>query len=140
MIAEEMYDFLESENILPDEQNCSRKGSRGTKNQLLIDKTLLKDRKRRKTMAWIDYKKAYDMVPHSCISECLEMFGIVENRKFMCDSMQPWKLELASSGKSMGDGYIQGRIFQEDSLFPLPFVLCMILMTLILRKIGACDE
>ena len=82
-----MYDFLESENILPDEQNCSRKGSRGTKNQLLIDKTLLKDRKRRKTMAWIDYKKAYDMVPHSCISECLEMFGILENRKFMSDSM-----------------------------------------------------
>ena len=80
------------------------------------------------------------MVPHSCISECLEMFGIVENRKFMSDSMQPWKLELASSGKSMGDGYIQGRIFQEDSLFPLPFVLCMILMTLILRKIGPCDE
>lgn len=58
----------------------------------------------------------------------------------MSDSMQPWKLELTSSGESMGDGYIQGRIFQEDSLFPLPFVLCMILMTLILRKLGACDE
>ena len=27
-------------------------------------------------MAWIDYKKAYEMVSHGWISECLEMFGI----------------------------------------------------------------
>ena len=35
-------------------------------------------RKRHTNMAmtWIDYKKAYDMVPHSWIVECLEMFGI----------------------------------------------------------------
>ena len=52
----------------------------------------LKDCKRRKTnlaMAWIDYKKAYDMVPHSWIIECLQLFGIAENvRKFMKDSMR----------------------------------------------------
>ena len=41
--------------------------SRGTKDQLSIDKTVLKDCRNRKTnlaMAWIDYKKAYDMVSH----------------------------------------------------------------------------
>ena len=27
-------------------------------------------------MAWIDYEKAYDMVHHSWIGECLEMFGL----------------------------------------------------------------
>ena len=27
-------------------------------------------------MAWIDYKKAYDMVPNRWISECLEIFSI----------------------------------------------------------------
>ena len=38
-------------------------------------------------MAWIDYLKAYDMVPHSWIVECLEMFGIAENEKtFPIDS------------------------------------------------------
>lgn len=45
-------------DILLDEQ----KGSRGTKGQLLMDETLLKDCKRRKinvAMAWIDYKKIY---------------------------------------------------------------------------------
>ena len=30
-------------------------------------------------MAWIDYKKAYDLVPHSCIKECMELMGIAES-------------------------------------------------------------
>ena len=50
--------------------------------QLLIDKTVLKDCKKRYTnlsMVWIDYRKAYDLVPHSCVNECLQMFGIAEN-------------------------------------------------------------
>ena len=32
-------------------------------------------------MAWIDYKKAYDMVPHSWIIECLDLFGVAQNIK-----------------------------------------------------------
>ena len=27
-------------------------------------------------MAWVDYKKAYDMVPHSWIIKCLDLFGV----------------------------------------------------------------
>ena len=144
MIAEEMYGFLEREKVLPDEQKGCRRGSRGTKDQLLIDKTVLKDCKKRKTnlaMAWIDYKKAYDMVPHSWIIECLELFGIAVNViKFMSDSMRSWKLELTSSGESLGDVDIQRGIFQGDSLSPLLFVLCMIPLTLTLRKVAASYE
>jgi len=29
-------------------------------------------------MAWIDYRKAYDMIPHSWIAECLELFRIAD--------------------------------------------------------------
>ena len=29
-------------------------------------------------MAWIYYKKAYDMVPHSWNIECLDLFGVAE--------------------------------------------------------------
>ena len=49
MIADEMYGFLEREKILPDEQKGCRRGSRGSKDQLFIDKTMLKDCKSRKT-------------------------------------------------------------------------------------------
>ena len=59
-------------------------------------------------MEWIDYQKAYNMVPHRWISECLEMFGIAEIiRKIMIDSMWSWKLELTSPGENLGDLHIQ---------------------------------
>ena len=81
-IADQTYDYLEREHLLPDEQKGCRRKSRGTKGRLLIDKTILKDCKKRHTnlpMAWIDYKKTYDFVPHSWISECMEMYGIAGN-------------------------------------------------------------
>ena len=79
MIAEEIYNYLERKKILSEEQKGCKRGSRGTKDQLSIDKTVLKDYKKRHTnlsMAWIDYRKAYDLVPHSWVNECMKMFGI----------------------------------------------------------------
>ena len=58
VIDEEMYNYLEREKILPEEQKGCKRGSRGTKYQLLIDKTGLKDCRKRHTnlsMAWIDW-------------------------------------------------------------------------------------
>ena len=47
VIAEVMYKHLEG--ILPEERKGCRRRSRGTKDQLLIDKAILKDCKRRHT-------------------------------------------------------------------------------------------
>ena len=61
MLVEKMYCHLERENVVPSEEKGCHKGSHGTKDQLLIVKTVLRDCKRRHTnlvMAWIDYKKA----------------------------------------------------------------------------------
>ena len=92
MLAEKMYSHLKRENVLPSEQKGWDEGSRGTKDQLLIDETVLRDCKKRHTnqaMTWIDYEQAYDMVPHSWISECLEMFGIANNvQDFLNNSMK----------------------------------------------------
>ena len=73
--------ILNKRNSCRKNKKC-RRGSRGTKNQLLIDKTGLKDYKKRHTnlsMAWIDYKKAYDFVPDSWIKKCMELFEIGRN-------------------------------------------------------------
>ena len=43
VIAESMYGYLERNNILPEEQKGCRRKSRGTKDQLLIDKVILQD-------------------------------------------------------------------------------------------------
>ena len=48
-------------------------------------------------MAWIDYKKAYDMVLHSWIMDCLETVGINEKiRRLLAESMKSWRVELIS--------------------------------------------
>ena len=40
-------------------------------------------------MAWIDYKKAYDLVSHSWIKEYLDLLGVAENIKtFLINSMK----------------------------------------------------
>ena len=50
-----------------------------------------------------DYRKAYDMIPHSLIAKCLEMFEIVEN----CENVffYLWyadiEVELSSSGERL---------------------------------------
>ena len=66
MSTEKMYSPLERENILPWELKGCRKGGRRVKDQLLIDKTVLRDCKRRHTnlaMAWIDTKKTMTWYP-----------------------------------------------------------------------------
>ena len=125
-----MYTYLEKENLLPNEQKGCKRNSRGTKDKLLIDKTVLKDCRKRNTnlaMAWIDYKTAYDLVLHSWIKECLELMGIAENvRELLEKSMKQWKLLLTSNGNELGDVKVNRGIFQGDSLSPLLFVVCMI--------------
>ena len=84
VIADQIYTHLDQEKLLPEEQKWCRKGSRGTNNSLYIDRAVVKEVKSRNknlAMAWIDYKKAYDMVPHSWIIECLDLFGVAENIK-----------------------------------------------------------
>ena len=40
-------------------------------------------------MAWIDYKKAYDMIPNSWIIECLDWLVVAQNIKnLLMNSME----------------------------------------------------
>ena len=92
-------------------------------------------------MAWIDYKKAYDMVSRSWIIECLDLFGIAENIKsLLVNSMEKWKVMLCSGNSELGKVEIKRGIFQGDSLCPLVFVLALIPLSFILRKAKAAYE
>ena len=82
IFADKVYDHLLNNDVLPVEQKGCRRGSRGTKDQLLIDKAVLQEVKRMKrnlSVAWIDYKKTYYMVPHSWIQEVLHMMKVAGN-------------------------------------------------------------
>ena len=64
---------------LPGEQKDCRRQSRGTKDQLMIYKMVMKNCKRKLinlSVVWIDYTTAY---PHSWILQCLKIFKVVDN-------------------------------------------------------------
>ncbi len=140
-IAEETYQHLELKDLLPLEQKGSHKNSRETKDQLLIDKMIIQNCKRRLTglgMAWIDFKKALDMVSHSCIIKCMTMFGAAENvTKLLQSRIERWKTELTTGGKILCKVNIRRRIFQGDRLSPLLFIISLVPLTLELRKTKA---
>ena len=75
-------------------------GSRGTKDQLPFNKLSVKDCKKRLTslgVAWIGYRKAYDVIPHSSTQKCMEVFGVGVNvRSFVNVSMKKWNKVLTA--------------------------------------------
>ena len=69
----------------------------------------------------------------------MEMFGIAKNlRTFLRKKMQQWGLSLTTNGEDLGEVNVKRRIFQGDNLSPLLFVLKMVLLPLILKKVNAC--
>ena len=81
VIADQIYVHLDQEKLLPEEQKGYRKGSRETNDSLYIGRAAtneVKSRNKNLAMACIDYKKAYDIVPHSWIIECLDLLGVIE--------------------------------------------------------------
>ena len=101
---------------------------------------ILRNAKRRKTnlhVAWIDYKKAFDSLPHSWITKSLEMLGVSSNiRQFLKTAMSSWNTLLTVNGQILGQVNIRRGIFQGDSLSPLLFVAALIPLTVIFRKTG----
>ena len=144
VIADQIYAHFDQEKLLPEGLKECRKGSRETNDLLYIDRAVIKEVKSRNknlAMAWIDYKKAYDMVPHSWIIECLDLFGVAENTEsLLVNSMEKWKVMLCAGSSELGEVEIKQGIFQGDSLSPLVFVLVLIPLSLILRKAKAPYE
>jgi hypothetical protein len=65
-----IQNYIDDRHLMPTEQQGCYRGSKGCKYQLLIPKEILQDCKSRKKnvcMAYIDYSKAFDSVPHSWI-------------------------------------------------------------------------
>ena len=104
VIADQIYGHLDQQKLLPEEQQGCRKRSRGTNDLLYIDRTVIKEvksTKKKLAMVKIDYKKAYDMVPHSWIKECLDLFGVAENIKTLLgNSMEKGRVMLLRAENS----------------------------------------
>ena len=132
---------LRSRGLFPDEQRGCRKGSSGKEELLFIDQHILNESKTRRknlAMAWIDYKKAYDILPQSWILHCLKMYKISHKViNFIEQTMKTWRVELTAGGRSIAETKIQRGIFLGDALSPLQFITAMMPLNHILRKCTA---
>ena len=140
IIVNSVYEYRKMYNLPLVEQKGCRRNSRGTKNQLLIDKMVLNDCKKRHTdlgMTWIDYKKAYNMIPYSWILKSLGLVQVSENIvEFIRKSMENCNTNLTSCGKYLTNAVIRTGIFQGVRLSPFLFGICMIPLTEVLRKVN----
>ena len=128
-IRDKIYNLLTSPGLFPDEQKGCHKEFRGTAELLYINPHILNESKTRwknLAMAWIDYKKSYDIVPQSWIINCLKIYKISDDIiNFIEKTMKTWRLELTEG------------IYQGDTLPLLIFINAMMPLNYILRKCRA---
>ena len=96
-------------------------------------------------MAWIDYQKALDRVTHSWTIKSLELIGI--NNKVISLTkkvMTYWKTRMCLHAENKlierKDIKIQCGVFQEDSLSPVLFCICLIPLTEQLNRLNTGYE
>ena len=83
----------------------------------------------------MDYKKAYDMVPHSWILRMLNISKVAGNiTSFLSNTMVHWKTNLTCNGNELGSIEIKRGIFQGDALSPLLFIISMLPLSFLLQR------
>jgi hypothetical protein len=139
-----IYDHCQKLNILNEEQKGCVKECFGCKEQLIIDTVIMEQaRKNNRNIytAFIDYKKAYDSVPHSWLIKILKIYKInLDLINFLSHVMTFWRttLNLSINNNKLKSEPIQIKrgIYQGDSLSPLWFCLAINPLTNLLNSTG----
>lgn len=81
ILTSHIWKHVDRYRIMAPEQNGCRKNARGCKEMLNIDylvTKLAKKKQRNLSVAWIDYRKAFDSIPHSWLLKTLQLYGVSE--------------------------------------------------------------
>ena len=137
-----LTDHVMHNNIITNEQTGGKKGTWGTTEQLLINKSILKEAKnsrRNLVTVWLDYRKAFDSIPHSWLLQTLKLAkvpGIIINA--IKNLTKAWYtiITLSSETETLSAELIKflNGIFQGDSLSVMLFVLSLNPLSFLLNK------
>ena len=143
LIAEFIMDHCESNNnIVTEEQAAEKRNSWGCTDQLLINKMIykeVKENRRNLTAVWLDYKKAFDSVPHSWIVESLKLARVPDKIiNAIAVLMTKWKtkMQIYGENKNLENDEIEYNrgIIQGDTLSLILFVLSVNPMSFLLKR------
>lgn len=139
ILTDRLYAHLTRNGVLAEEQKGCRRGSKGCKEQVLLDSVIVGSNRKLHT-AYIDYKKAFDSVPHSWILEALSIYGVAPQLSgFLERAMDRWEtmlvLRLGGPVTVITDTIrIRRGIYQGDSLSPLLFCVAMNPLSSVLNR------
>lgn len=137
----------EAMDLLPIEQKALRRGARGCMDALAIDNAVTEEARvwaRNLSVAWIDFRKAYDMTPHRWIEDMLEAIEAPEIVQRALTKLIPlWKTRIELLGETrmiVSPVTFRRVLYQGDSLSPLLFCLCVAPLSSALRKGGGFNS
>ena len=79
-----------------------------------------KARRKNVAMAWIDNKKADEIVPQSWIVEYFKMFKISDKViNYIIEAMKNWEVLLRTGGKTLAEVNIQRGIIERKCAFTI---------------------
>ncbi|XP_030746059.1 uncharacterized protein LOC115874901 [Sitophilus oryzae] len=124
------------------EQRGSKRGVAGCKENLLIDRSITQDSmqyQRNLSMAWIDYRKAFDSTSHELILRLLRTLEAPEAVVDCIERLMPlWKTRVCINNgttKICTDAIqLRRGVFQGDSLSPLLFCISLLPLSIALRN------
>ena len=121
-------------DLLPEEQKALRKRRRGCLDAIVIDESVALEAKtyrRNLFVAWIDYRKAFDKVPHKLVCMALKS---IRTPTQVRRTVRTDVIIYTSNGIESIPISLQRGIFQGDSLSSLLFCLCVSPLSLMLNK------
>jgi hypothetical protein len=143
IIASKIYEHIEQNSVMSEEQKGCIKRAMGCKEQLTIDNIVTREiQKKLKDMVagYVDYKKAYDSTAHTWLLEVLEIYKIdIDLIVTLGTLMSAWEtvLHVYTGGELQVSNPIKINrgIFQGDSLSPIWFCLALNPLSTLLNKL-----
>jgi Reverse transcriptase (RNA-dependent DNA polymerase) len=145
-IAAYLNRYATERKILPNEQVALREGVWGGTHALTLDQMMVADAKNQKqkpiSVAWIDYAKAFDSVPHSYIGWLFSKMRVPTSlRTFLSHLMDKWRVKYevrGPRGQVERSSYLRIRsgVLQGDSFSPLLFCLAMAPISHAINQVG----
>lgn len=149
-IAAYLDQYVREREILPSEQIALRGGVWGCTHAHILDQTMTADahdqKQRPISVAWIDYAKAFDSVPHSYIQWLFNAVQVPNSLKtFLTRLMTTWRVKYevrSPTGGTERSSYLRIRsgVLQGDSFSPLLFCLAMAPISYAVKKTKGCYQ
>ena len=142
ILADFISDHCEKNEIITEEQAAGKRGSWGCSDQLLINKMIydqVAGNRRNLVTMWLEYKKAFDSIPHSWLIRSVELAKVPGKIiTAIKQLMLRWRTKVClysedASVETDFISYLRG-ILQGDTLSLILFVLSVNPLSFLLEK------